>query len=94
MKVEGKEENNVKQTAGRLADLAHKIQIKSSPEILGPAPAPLTRLRDRYRWQILIKGERVEVLHEFVRRLEGGISTLSKGDRIKILLDVDPEYMM
>ncbi len=94
VKVEGKEENNVKQTAGRLADFAHKIQIKSSPEILGPAPAPLTRLRDRYRWQILIKGERVEVLHDFVHRLEGGISALSKGDRINISVDVDPEYMM
>ena len=94
MKVEGKEENYVKQTASRLAELARKIQIKSAPEILGPAPAPLTRLRDRYRWQVLLKGERVEALHEFVRRLEGDISALGKGERVKISVDVDPEYMM
>jgi primosomal protein N' (replication factor Y) len=94
LKIEGKDESNVQETAGRLADLARKIQKKSSPEVLGPAPAPLTRLRDRYRWQILLKGERLETLHEFVYRLEGGVSGLSKGDRLKISVDVDHEYMM
>jgi len=61
---------------------------------LGPAPAPLTRLRDRYRWQLLIKGKQIEVLHAFLHRLEGELATLSKVGKAKISIDVDPEYMM
>jgi len=94
LKIEGREEKNVQETAAKLADLASKIRKRSSLEVLGPAPAPLTRLRDRYRWQLLVKGERLEALHEFVRRLEGEISSLSKADKVKISVDVDPEYMM
>jgi primosomal protein N' (replication factor Y) len=60
----------------------------------GPAPAPLTRLRDRYRWQLLIKGKQLEVLHAFLHMLEGEIATLGKTGRAKISMDVDPEYMM
>jgi primosomal protein N' (replication factor Y) len=94
LKIEGRDESNVQKAAVKLAALASRIRKKSSPEVLGPAPAPLTRLRDKYRWQILVKGERLEVLHEFVRRIEREISSLSKTDKVKISVDVDPEYMM
>jgi primosomal protein N' (replication factor Y) len=94
LKIEGREEKNVQEAAVKLADLASRIRKKSSPEVLGPAPAPLTRLRDKYRWQILLKGDRLEALHEFVRRLGGEISRLSNADKVKITVDVDPEYMM
>src|SRR3990170_1246639 len=33
-------------------------------EILGPAPAPIEKLRNRYRWQILLKGEKSSHLLE------------------------------
>jgi hypothetical protein len=36
----------------------------------------------------------LEALHRFVRRLEGEISSLSRADKVKISVDVDPEYMM
>ena len=26
-------------------------------EVLGPAPAPIEKLRNRYRWQLLLKGK-------------------------------------
>ena len=94
VKIEGREERKVQDTAARLAILARKFQIKSQPEILGPAPAPLMRLRDRYRWQILLKGEKLELLHGFLNSLEGEIATLGKAGQVKIFIDVDPEYMM
>jgi primosomal protein N' (replication factor Y) len=94
IKIEGKEERNVRNTASSLEKLARKFQKKSLPEILGPAPAPLMRLRDRYRWQILLKGEKLELLHGFLSNLEGDIASLSKAGKVKITVDVDPEYMM
>ena len=94
IKIEGRQEANVRDTAARLAILARKFQKKSQPEILGPAPAPLTRLRDKYRWQILLKDGKLELLHGFLNNLEGEIASLSKAGKVKISVDVDPEYMM
>ncbi len=94
VKIEGIEDTYVQDAAGRLSNLAQKFQKRSEPEILGPAPAPLARLRDKYRWQLLIKGKKLEALHTFLYRLEGEIATLSKGGKVKISIDVDPEYMM
>jgi primosomal protein N' (replication factor Y) len=94
IKIEGREERNVRDTAARLETLARKFQRKSQPEILGPAPAPLMRLRDKYRWQILLKSEKLELLHGFMDSLEGEIASLGKAGKVKITVDVDPEYMM
>jgi primosomal protein N' (replication factor Y) len=51
--------------------------------ILGPAPAPLSRLKNRYRWHILLKGRRKTLL-----------TTLSslpqRMGSVKIQVDMDP----
>jgi len=94
VKIEAAEDKYVQDAAARLAKLARRLQKGSEPEILGPAPAPLTRLRDKYRWQLLIKCNKFEVLHTFLHRLEGEIATLSKAGKVRIAIDVDPEYMM
>ena len=94
VKIEGTDNAYVQDAAARLATMARKFQKGAEPEILGPAPAPLTRLRDNYRWQLLIKGKKLEVLHAFLHRLEGEIASLSKAGKVRIAIDVDPEYMM
>jgi primosomal protein N' (replication factor Y) len=94
VKIEGEENTYVQDAALSLASLARKFQKGSEPEILGPAPAPLTRIRDKYRWQLLIKGKNLEVVHAFLHRLEGEIPALSRAGKVKIAIDVDPEYMM
>ena len=94
VKIEATEDKYVQEAAAGLANLARRFQRRLEPEILGPAPAPLTRLRDRYRWQLLIKGKQIEVLHAFLHRLEGELAALSKVGKAKISIDVDPEYMM
>ena len=94
VKIEGADEKDVQDAANMLAKRAQKLQRRSEPEILGPAPAPLMRLRDKYRWQLLLKGKKLEALHAFLHRLEGEMTSLSKGGKVKISIDVDPEYMM
>jgi primosomal protein N' (replication factor Y) len=94
LKIEGTDNDYVRDKAFRLAYMAKKFCKGTEPEILGPAPAPLTRLRDNYRWQLLIKGKKLEALHTFLHRLEGEIGGLSKAGKVRIVIDVDPEYMM
>jgi len=37
-------------------------EMTESVEILGPAPAPLSRIRDQYRWQLLLLGPKAALL--------------------------------
>jgi primosomal protein N' (replication factor Y) len=94
IRIEGSDNSQVQNVALKLADLAQKFQERSEPEILGPAPAPLTRIRDKFRWQLLIKGKKLETLHMFLYRLAGEFQTLGRAGKVKIFIDVDPEYMM
>ncbi|MBF0342400.1 MAG: primosomal protein N' [Magnetococcales bacterium] len=56
---------------------------------LGPAPAPLFKLRNRYRWQLLIKERPGGRLH---RALPGVLALAQSlaSSRIRLELDVDP----
>jgi primosomal protein N' (replication factor Y) len=53
----------------------------------GPAPAPLARLRGRYRWQLLAKGPEPESVHRWVR---DAVERLAPSDQRGVEVDVDP----
>jgi primosomal protein N' (replication factor Y) len=56
-------------------------------EVLGPSPAPIARRRDRYRWQILVKG----LLESDGRRALATLLAQWKLPRaVKLTIDVDP----
>jgi primosomal protein N' (replication factor Y) len=61
-------------------------------EVLGPAPAPLSRLRGRYRFQILIKGSDTERVHAASVRLAAAITRLPRD--LRATLDVAPVSML
>ncbi|MBF0213745.1 MAG: primosomal protein N' [Magnetococcales bacterium] len=62
-------------------------------ECLGPAPAPLFKLRNRHRWQLLIKEREGGRLH---RALSGILSLAESmaGHRIRLEIDVDPQLFL
>ncbi|MBU1231327.1 MAG: primosomal protein N' [Proteobacteria bacterium] len=92
LKFSGTNEVEVQRTAGLTAELCRSWQEKGI-EVLGPAPAPIDRIRDRYRWQILLKGGPASQLHAACRQVLDNQSSLARGDT-RIAVDVDPESMM
>ncbi|WP_457576508.1 replication restart helicase PriA [Desulfomarina sp.] len=95
VRIEGKVEQEVQKTAlmiGRFlrATIENK---KTGLAVLGPAPAPLDKIKGRYRWQLLIKGRNSDGLHDVVIRLEKEKTGLVTGD-CRLIIDVDPENMM
>lgn len=71
-----------------------KLSSANSNEniILGPAPAPLEKLRRNYRYQVVVKTKKVrEVVKVLEEVLEG---KEFKGKKVKIVVDVDPVGMM
>ena len=67
----------------------HKLFQKM--EILGPAPAPIEKLRGRYRWQILLKGEKGHSILEFASHAR---EILPRSHKIRLHVDVDPYNML
>jgi primosomal protein N' (replication factor Y) len=82
-------------TANRAAELAdwcnalvarHELPVM----VLGPAPCPLARIKDRWRWHVLLKG-RSEVLGRVVRY---AARRLPKTGKTRVVIDRDPASLL
>lgn len=63
-------------------------------EILGPAPAPLARLKNKYRWQIALKGINVQILSRIVHQAIKASQQENTFSRVGLSIDVDPQGML
>ena len=93
LRLDGADEERVREMAICLGDIARKLPGLQTT-VLGPAPAPISRLKGRFRWQLLLKGERVESLHRLCRMLLTEFTRLPGSSTVKLSLDVDPENML
>ncbi|MBC8140517.1 MAG: primosomal protein N', partial [Armatimonadetes bacterium] len=59
--------------------------------VLGPAPCPLSRLKNKYRWHLLLKTTDIELLRGRLREAWG---YMSQTDRHGMTIDVDPLSLM
>ncbi len=84
--VTSSKEGHAQEKAERLTSLLLERAV-SSLAIEGPAPAPLYRLKGRYRWQILAKGPDPSTLHHWVKET---IALLPPSEQVGIEVDVDP----
>ncbi|WP_041278703.1 replication restart helicase PriA [Desulfotalea psychrophila] len=93
--IRGENEGQVKNSAGNIANFCRRENRdkKLQVDILGPAPAPIDRIKDSYRWQVLIKGSCYEKLHTLCHRVESAGKELLLA-KITMIIDVDPENLM
>ncbi|RYE94541.1 MAG: primosomal protein N', partial [Myxococcales bacterium] len=94
VRVDGEDEDLAHQAAKLLADVARGSgpAARGVIEVLGPAPAPLSRLRGRYRFQILLKSRDRRLLRHVAQLVLGNESRLV-GD-IRATVDIDPVSML
>jgi primosomal protein N' (replication factor Y) (superfamily II helicase) len=62
--------------------------------ILGPAPAPIERLRARYRWQILLKARSGADLRALLRPAIADAQRRARDVGVRVAIDVDPYGML
>lgn len=60
--------------------------------VLGPAPAPLAKLRGQFRYQVLVKADSAARLNAFCRQLLGPMDWIPP--KTKVQVDIDPSQMM
>lgn len=91
--ISGTAEQAVEQRAGTTVRLLQQIKHELSlrVEILGPAPAPLYRLRGRFRRQILLKSSTRNDLRRLIAAWLARRDTISA---VREVIDIDPVDMM
>ncbi|MEQ9619638.1 MAG: primosomal protein N' [Deltaproteobacteria bacterium] len=87
----GRLEKDTGDVAKKSAEIARKLLSKLKPgalEVLGPSPCPVSKIRNRYRFQMLLKSSNTGILHSFSRQL---IKLISKeAGQVRVSIDVDP----
>ncbi len=88
--LSGEDERAVEQASHALAVCLHK-HLPKPIQLLGPAPAPLARIRGKYRFRLLMKGAANTILQPF---LKTALTQCNVPAAIDLTIDVDPQSFM
>jgi primosomal protein N' (replication factor Y) len=90
--VSGEDEALTANRTAELADWCNSLVARHAlgVSVLGPAPCPLARIKDRWRWHVLIKGQQ-EVLGRIVRY---AARRLPRTGKTRIVIDRDPVSLL
>jgi primosomal protein N' (replication factor Y) len=94
LRVDAADESTARRVAAELAAHARSAPevARGSVEVLGPAPAPIARLRGRYRFRVLLRGRERKYLRAV---LDAVAAARVKTDRrARAVIDVDPVAML
>lgn len=95
IRISGENEFNVRKTSANIATACRSLK-KSEDfylDVLGPAPSPLGKIKDKYRWQILFKADQATTLHWIWQHITDNVKQLLLGGT-EYRFDLDPENMM
>ncbi|MDR4509945.1 MAG: primosomal protein N' [Candidatus Brocadiaceae bacterium] len=82
-------ENVLEEKSSAVADKLKEIAQKKGilMDILGPSPAPITKINDLFRWHLLLKTQYHKNIHDTLRGIE---PMLKSSKSIQAIVDVDP----
>jgi primosomal protein N' (replication factor Y) (superfamily II helicase) len=97
VRLSGPVEEPVAREARRLAAALENLRarqpdLRTRVRVLGPAPAGLTRLQGRFRWQILIKSYGRPALLHLLQHLRQAWTPAPRS-RLSLTLDIDPSTL-
>jgi primosomal protein N' (replication factor Y) len=93
LEVKSPDEALAAEAAKTARDRIRHLMRGNDTVLLGPAPAPLSRVRGQYRFQMLLLSAKREVMRMLVA--EGKKMVEEKyGRKVKVIVDVDPVNLM
>ncbi len=94
VRIEGAEPRLVRRAAEAVAK---SLAMGSTPEgirVLGPAPAPIERIKQRYRWQIMVKSRELKPMRAAIAAMRAEVGPAAERDGIHLAIDIDPVRML
>ncbi len=94
----GPHKDRVAAHARFIADICQRLQndspdFKSHLEILGPVEAPIFRVANQYRFQMILKSKQVKILQAFINTLFQDKEKMRSTGGVRTDIDVDPYFM-
>jgi primosomal protein N' (replication factor Y) len=98
LRTDGPNLSRLEEVTDRLAEGVRRRLEESGAEgswsLFGPVPAPLLKIRNRYRCQILIKAQPLERVTDVLRERQEGMSSFVQRANCRLTIDVNPQNMM
>ncbi|MCG5103541.1 primosomal protein N' [Oceanobacillus alkalisoli] len=88
-------ENHV-QVVQATQQFVQELVMKVGPEtiILGPTPSPIPRIKDRYRYQCMVKYKHEPELRTFIQEITNKFKEQIQKHDLQIIVDMQPYQMM
>ena len=83
----GRKEEKVLKVAESLKEKFEKRSKSKKIEIIGPAPAPISRVKGMYRWNLFLKSDKVENITALLKKVLG---IRKREGGVLITVDVEP----
>jgi primosomal protein N' (replication factor Y) len=91
VRLAGNSEARVRGAAERAATVARRLAAAGEAlDVLGPAPAPLARVRGKHRWQLLLRARDHAPLHRAGRALQASHRVAG----VQMAIDIDPVALL
>jgi primosomal protein N' (replication factor Y) len=87
--ITGNAQDKVQSCAAQLGEIARSLAKGKPLEVMGPAEAPISRVKGRYRWHLLLKGGTIRELHFLAREI---VQRTPRALAVKV--DIDPLNFM
>jgi primosomal protein N' (replication factor Y) len=99
VRIQGNKESTAATVAREFGDALRHILCRWTKrgkeiQVLGPAEAPISRLKGKHRWQILIKCKSAALRSHFLHAVDNLRRTSYRSRGVQITLDVDPQQMI
>jgi primosomal protein N' (replication factor Y) len=98
VRIQGRDLEKTREYVHRLAGGCRRLRRNGGShaevDVLGPIEAPLARIADRFRWQLLLKSPSAGAARGFVRELVFGSHAPRRTRHIEVGIDVDPHFLM
>ena len=65
-----------------------------SMRVLGPAPAPIERIKRRYRWQVVVKAQELNEMRAALSTMRAETAVMAEDSNVHVIIDVDPINML
>lgn len=94
VRIEGEEPRALASIADAVAK---SLGREASPEdlrVLGPSPAPIERIKQRYRWQVMVKARELRTMRSALAKMRAEVGPLAEHDNVMLAIDIDPVRML
>ncbi len=94
VRVEGMDAARAGALAASAAAALARDAKPDSMRVLGPAPAPIERIKGRYRFQVMLKAIELKNLRAALAAMRAQIAPRAARDRVRLAIDIDPVNML